>query len=290
MIENTFIIPILHDVYIDTMLESLKQYAGHNYQVIIIDQTTSDRVDYERANVTIVPSRNLGFAKAMNTGIRMANTPYITYANDDIVFLDSRWWQGIKDTFEKNDKIIAVNPLSPKEPGWGYGNTTPDWGIRLNDFIYPNSPIKMYHPESVDYDWLVEKYKKGWIDGIAGWCVTLRKDLMNEFLDKEQEEGLNPDRLWFDERFYPGGGEDYDVCHRLYGKGYRAVATCSSYVWHHWGKSTEHVIENPAKIDNSLRWNKLNELYKETENGWKSPIFQKPMSRVLPVESVPFDI
>lgn len=257
------------------------------HKVIIINQTGEPLPEFISANVDVVvtPKRNLGFAKAMNTGIRMATTPYVTYANDDIVFLDKRWWDGIKDTFAKTEQMLAVNPLSPKEPGWGYGSNTPDWGERDGDFIYPGG-TGWRKPEDVDYDWLMTKYKKGWIEGLAGWCVTLKMDRLQAFLDSETN---NPYRLVFDERFYPGSGEDYDLCHRIYGKGYKAVATCSSWVWHHWGKSQAFVQLKPGIVDDKRRWNKLQELYVDNEeHGWKSPIYQRKRMRIGLVEPVDY--
>src|SRR6266446_9711540 len=41
--------------------------------------------------------------------------------SSDLEFIDSRWFQGIIDTFAQDSKIIAVNPMSPKEASWGYG-------------------------------------------------------------------------------------------------------------------------------------------------------------------------
>lgn len=284
MVENTFVLPIVNSGYVFQMLESLKKYAGHEYQLILIDQTR-EGIHVEDV-VYVRPNRNLGFAKAMNLGIQLAKTKYITYVNDDVLFLDERWWQGILDTFAREPKLMAINPLSPKEPGWGYGPNVPDWGVGDGEFIYPKGR-EMFVPEAVDYTWLITQYKKGWIDGIAGWCVVLEREKMEDMFDKEGTR--NPNRIWFDERFYPGGGEDYDVCHRLYGVGYRAVATCSSYVWHHWGKSTNHKDEGvTVEIDDARRWNRLNEIYEESDNGWRSPIFSKNMYRKGIIEAVPF--
>jgi GT2 family glycosyltransferase len=287
MTENTFIIPIIHDSYILEMLASLKANAGHKYQTILIDQRPSGSLEIE-ADLIIKPTRNLGFAKAMNTGIRLANTEYITYVNDDVVFLDPRWWGGIKETFSRDPTMLAVNPVSPKEPGWGYGKNTPEWGERdeSGEFILPKGK-GIRAPQDVDYDYLMHDYRKGWISGIAGWCTTLKRDRLDQFFESEKE--INPNRLVFDERFYPGGGEDYDVCHRGYGRGFKMVATYSSWVWHHWGKSADYVKRNPIVVDDTRRWNKLNILYREDEGlGWKSPIFGRPHYRVGMVEAVDF--
>src|SRR5690606_21748056 len=70
---------------------------------------------------------NLGFAKATNTGIKLVETPYFTMCNDDVEFIDKRWWQGVMDTFTLVEQQtpdrppVIVNPSSTKMPDWSIG-------------------------------------------------------------------------------------------------------------------------------------------------------------------------
>ena len=94
------------------------------------------------------------------------------------------------------------------------------------------------------------------IDGITCWCSVFKREALKEI-------GL------FDERWYWGGGEDYDMVARVYQAGYRALATSLSWVWHHWGKSKD----DPDGFDVALPharpyWNKIGEVWKQGFDIW----------------------
>lgn len=307
MKENTFVIPIIRNDYIGQMLDTLKKNTPDNYYTIVIDQTVDDRAyleNHSKTDLWIRPYRNLGFSKGMNTGIRLAQTPYITLANDDISFVNIKWWQGVVDTFQMDEKIIAVNPMSPKEGSWGYGlrvenhdTWTPPTGFATDPEklgVYPimKDGTIIDDPEKcgIYYDRLLTEHPT-WTpntlcDAIAMWCTVFTKKGL-------EEVGL------LDERFYPGGGEDYDMCCRAYSCGYptprevcdpafhrRMVGTTKSWVWHHWGSSKDQISGKDPK--NTLfasreRWNSNEELWgdrfdvwgHETVNGVKKPLLRR---------------
>lgn len=265
-VENTFIIPIVRHDMIQPMLESLYKFTDPDtFRVIVIDQ--SPQGVYEKikqyTHIYLRPYRNLGFAKAMNTGIMLSDTPFVSLYNDDVEFLNDKWWSGIKETFKMvGQNCIGVNPMSPKEAAWGYGGKAPEGRILtedgrgvvwLDEQGYKMDLEKCRTPEG--YDWLLKKVH-GWIDGIAMWGTTLRVDLL-------EKVGL------LDEKFYPGGGEDYDFNARCYdpdwgGDRYRLVATSRSWVYHKWGSSgspdtskeaREQLEKQGIVFDDSYRWN-----------------------------------
>jgi len=301
MINNTFITNPIRPDYIDRLLYTLYKYTDmSNNRLIVVDQTQDGIYEKvkEKTHLYLRPHRNLGFAKSMNEGIihgQHWNSKYITCMNDDVEFINKAWWDGIIETFNQDEKrIMAVNPMSPREPGWGYGW---DHGKYIDLIEYKEE----YDEE--DYQYLLEgdfskvqglpdsfpRRKIGVIDAIATWCTIFKKEFFEKF-------GL------FDERYYPGGGEDYDINARCYRQGYRMVGTTRSWVWHWWGKSKdtreyqgkslpvvpELVWMNPDFLwppDKNLAWNKEEGKYKpkamdpwarlEQEDGtWK------PMQRI----------
>lgn len=275
---NTFVVPIIIPDYFERFLVTLYKNTPPNFRVILIDQTLSGVPQYAndpRVHMYIRPYRNLGFAHAMNTGIRVSSTKYITCANDDVELVDPRWWQGIIDTFNQDPKIKAVNPMSIAEPGWGYGcnKNSPEELVKQKEedlkckFNRETESFEHlpYNPEYTpqEYDYLLSR-KNGCIDGIITWFTTFEREAL-------LYKGL------FDERFFPGGGEDYDIGGRFYSQWwpnragnpmdrYRMVATSKSWAWHHLSKSRNTTQQYLPGLRE--RWNNDHEMW---EDKWSHP-------------------
>lgn len=271
MIHNTFIFNPVRPDFIEKALETLYRHTDMSQsRVIVVDQTKQGlQLDPRLVHLILRPHRNLGFSKSMNEGIIHGlywGSKYITCANDDIEYMDNRWWDGIEETFKRyGDSVLAVNPMSPREPGWGYGLPH---GENI-DLL----PYKDFTKE--DYDYLLKgdfssldsslpktfpRKKSGVIDAIATWHTTFRREMFEKI-------GL------FEERYYPGGGEDYDLNARAYREGYRMLGTTLSWVWHWWGKSKDSegdFKETGLSIVDELRWSKSGELWPTDQNGGQS--------------------
>lgn len=274
--ENTFIIPIIRDDLIERCLETLYKNTVPNFYVYVIDQTPNGidmnlRDRYQNLMIIRSPRTlthtkgNLGFSKATNLGIALVETPYFTMCNDDVEFIDRRWWFGVQDTFKKATEstpdrpCMMVNPGSIRLPDWSVGRPSGDhhdilpyqqkyskeeYDHLVNDEHYINEHLTLM-PGSV-------------IDGVTMYCSVFKTKM---FL----EVGL------LNEKFYPGGGEDYDYNCRANMHGYRCVGTTMSWVWHHWSKSFATIQEADAikdLIDEKLRWNNNNELWGEGFDIW----------------------
>lgn len=278
MIEATFVfIPIIPD-FIEEALKSLYEKTTINFRVVVVDQTKDGIYGLVKDYADLVirnPRRiNLGFSKANNEGIIHGlhwGSKYVVATNDDIIFLDNRWWQGIMDQFEAYPEMMAVCPASPIEPGWGYGIENkdtfqcPDWGVVVGENIYPKGPdgdpITLEEAKTKEgYDKLLA-HRQGHIEGFAGWFVVGKNEMWRNV-------GL------YDERFGPGGGEDYDYVHRIYVAGGRASATMRSFVWHHWSKSRKAVGERADIVPyGKPGFADTNSLFEHSPNGATSPIF-----------------
>jgi len=225
---NTFVIPVAFDhPYVEKCIKSIHKY-NEGYRIILIDQTPNAAMSHLKDMVHVYVSvyRNLGFAKAMNMGIQMATTPYITLCNDDIEFVNKKWFPAIIDLFDKAPNILAINPAGIKDI---HGDRTKDW-----------MPYKEEYTEE-DYDYLMSPkpnnnppYQPSWVfEGTMMFCTVFRSESLQNTV------GL------LDEGFYPGSGEDYDWCIRCYSlpkykpeKGpevpFKIVGYNGSWVYHHW--------------------------------------------------------
>lgn len=182
-------------------------------KVFFIDQCKSPHLFEDLPQVVSIRTPNLGFSKAMNTGIRLSDAPYVMCLNDDVVFFNKQWWEGILDTFKDFPNALCVNPSSVCDPDGRGGK------VIMEGYQYT---------EDMDDETYKSLLKPYCIDGICMWGPVFKREL----LDKVR--GIIPGKAWFDERFFPGGGEDYDLNRRAYLSGMRCLGSNRSYVWHHW--------------------------------------------------------
>jgi GT2 family glycosyltransferase len=254
---NTFVIAVLRDDLIGRCLETMYRHTPNNFYVYIIDQTRGgiNKSLHKYIHHYIRPYRNLGFAKSFNTGLKLCETPYVTTCNDDIEFVNYRWWEGIEQTFDKVDSATPdkpcamVTPSSIKLPDWSVGRPS-------GDHFYIQQYKEFYSDEDYDHllndDHYVNEHltikPNTVIDGVTMYCSIFNK----ERLDKIG---------WLNERYYPGCGEDYDWGCRANMMGYRSCGTTLSWVYHHWSKSLSSVNDYADLIDQSRCWNKTNETW-----------------------------
>lgn len=270
MIKNTYIFNPVRPDFIQKALDTLYKYTYMaDSRVIVVDQTLDGlKLDPKQVHLVLRPHRNLGFSKSMNEGIIHAlhwGSEYITCANDDIEYIDERWWDGILETFKNFPTALAVNPECPRIPLWGYGRPHGEYVDLL-----PHQDV--FDP--IQYSWLLEgdfaqikkeqnlpasfpNHKSGVTDAIATWHTTFKR----EFFEKIG--------MW-EERFYPGGAEDYDLNARAYRENYRMLGTTKSWVWHWWGKSKDVTQGGGLPIIEGLRWADSTALWPPENNNGQS--------------------
>jgi GT2 family glycosyltransferase len=224
---NTFIIPTLNNYSgLYRLLVTLEKFTKPDYNVIIINnghslKSLSDEAkEYmakarEKATIWIDPKRNLGFGKAMNQGLKLADTEFVTIANDDVEILYNGWWEEIMDMFEKDENLGGFNPHSPCNK-----KHTGDRFIQYD-----------YKEEYNDED--IKKMKEIFIRerqyvGCCTYFTICRKKMFDEI-------GL------FDESFGLGSGEDYDLCVRASRKNWLIKGGSTTMVWHWWGDTKDNM-------------------------------------------------
>lgn len=267
----TYIITPICELYVGRFVQTLYKYSEpDNFNLVVIDQTkdgfSKPMMDYlkDKVHLYMHPRRNLGYAKAMNLGITIAlhqKTPLICLANDDIEIMDSRWIDGVMQTFALDERIIGVSPMNPRVPGWGYG-------VKYNPELLPYK--EEYTKEDYDYllqgdfseckselpDTFPRNVKGNVIDGSIFIMPYFKREMFEKL-------GL------LDERFFPGSGEDMDMMARAYKENYRIVSTAYSWVWHHLTKSKDLFasgeLEHPY-YKNRPYWNNMGELWRPEDN------------------------
>ena len=114
-LEISIIIPLFnHEKFISEAIESILKQKFTNYEVIIIDDGSTDN-SYEKLkdycykynNISYHYQKNFGAHNAINRGIRKASGNYIYILNSDDVYAKDRL-SDIQKIFRKNSNISAV--------------------------------------------------------------------------------------------------------------------------------------------------------------------------------------
>lgn len=110
----TAVIPNYNGInYIDKCLDSLRRQQYNEYNVVIIDNASSDGsfelIQDEYPEFTLIRNDvNTGFCKAVNQGIKLCETEYVLLLNNDTE-LDEHFISEMVKTIEKSDKIFSVS-------------------------------------------------------------------------------------------------------------------------------------------------------------------------------------
>lgn len=269
----TYTIACITDVYISRLLYTLYKYSDpDSFRIIVMDQCKDgfrpEIMEYVKPLIHLYmhPHRNLGYAKAHNEMLIHAlhwKTPYICVSNDDIEIMDSRWLQGIWDTFAKSERIVGVCPMTPRVAGWGYG--------------VPGYPeVLPYKDEytAKDYEYLLKGDFSNQEDILP---KTMPKDIGGTMVDGavyvmpyfKREVFASPNIGLLDERFFPGSGEDMDHMARIYAQNKRVVSTSLSWVWHWWSKSKDLFASGELEdkyYKNRPYWNNIEDIWRPQDN------------------------
>lgn len=234
---NSIIIPVLNNYKgLLRLLETLEKHTDPNYKVIVINngfyraaELSGQDLDYiaqskKKITLWIDPYRNLGFGKAMNTGLKLADTEFVTLSNDDVEIIYRGWWDEIMLKFKEDEHLGGFNPHSPC-------NKASD-GNRYIQYPYKED----YDAEDVAKMKEVFKNERLYT-GCCTYFTICRKKMFDEI-------GL------FDESFGLGSGEDYDLCVRAARGGWSIKGGSSTMVFHWWGNTKDNMPTGKDSISN----------------------------------------
>lgn len=281
----TYTVAPISEKYIVRFLYTLYKFSvPDSFRVVLVDQVkggvsrnTWDQIKDWVHLYMHPPHYQFGYAKAHNEAILHGlhwGSDIICVANDDIEIINSRWMDGINQTFALDERIVGVVPMSPRIPGWGYG-------CKENPDILP---YKEEYTEA-DYDYLLEgdfsdkNLPETFPKNIKGNIIDGSIFIMPYFKRRIFEEcGL------MDERYWPGSGDDMDLMARAYQKNMRIVSTSYSWIWHHLTKSKDLFasgeLENEYyKPKHHSYWNNESEIWPKGFDAWGVDKDKKPYPR-----------
>ena len=227
------VIPHLNYQNVEKSIRTLKEKTPkYNLgKIIFINQSGNDYPWTKELVDVHIQIEHQGFARANNLGIRLSDADFVACMNDDVEIIHPKWIDGIIETFNRYPNALCVSPASPRNPR-ASGEEPID---------HPSFPHKEEWTEE-EYDKLVKEIGKNYIiDGICMFFPIFRREML------EKLPGTIPGKCYFDEYYFPAGGEDYDMNRRAYLSGMRCLGTNLSYVYH-WWYSTRRIKDGIAGV------------------------------------------
>jgi len=209
----TLITPVFNKIdYTARCIESVRRNTPERFEWIILDNASSDATPRklrelakkDRRIRVIRNERNLGFAPAVNQGLRKSKGDVMVLLNNDVI-VPPGWLSGLLSCLDQDEGLGAAGPCTNQaadvhqhrharyELG-GFDAFATAWGLRYS------GRIREMHR-------------------LIGFCMALRREAV-------EQVGL------FDERFRVGGYEDYDYSLRLRQAGWRLALVESVFVHH----------------------------------------------------------
>ena len=215
--------------YLEELLSSLSHQTFHNYELILVDNASSDnslatvRSLYPNCQ-TIEQKTNLGFSRAANLGARRAKGKFLAFLNPDLK-LDPNWLGKLVDCAISDPRIAAVasKMLLYDDPSKLNGV-----GGMMNYLGY-TWDRGMFETDCGQYDQTEEV-----LFASAGAALFRRSMFL--------EAG------GFDEHFFMYH-EDVDLCWRLWLFGNRVVTAPQAVAIHHFSGSTQ--------MSKGMQWREL---------------------------------
>lgn len=214
-------------------LKSLAEQTCKDFKILVVDNASTDgSVEYMKEEYpeieTLVLEKNYGFSKAVNVGIRHADTPYVLLLNNDTT-VEPHFVLEMIRAIERSRYIFSVS----------------------------SKMIQMYHPEQID--------SAGDLYTVIGWgiCRGAGRSITNYTEDCEIFSACAGAAIYRRELFKKIGYfdenhfaylEDIDVGYRAKIYGYKNVY-CPSALVYHVGSGTSGSKYNAFKVKLSARNN-----------------------------------
>jgi GT2 family glycosyltransferase len=216
-IDFSIIIPLYNQIaFTKVCLEYLLRNTNGEYEVILVDNASSDETPGYIANITgpvqkITNRENLGFAKACNQGARAARGSVLVFLNNDTA-VHRGWLGALADTLRNRPEVGIVGPKL----------IYPDNTIQQAAVVFEENglPYHLYTGCPAD---LPGANKPRFFQAVTGACFMISK---RDFFEVD----------CFDEG-YVNGLEDIDLCLKIGALGKGVYYNPASLVTHFESRS-----------------------------------------------------
>lgn len=127
-------------------IKSIRQTAGENVDIILINDNSTDQFDYYNSTVDykVIYHENSvrkGVAASRNIGVSLCKTSYFIIIDGHMRFFRDKWWKIIIDNLEQDSRAVYCTVCKPfgsnKKEKNGYGAYISFFGENFSDILHP---------------------------------------------------------------------------------------------------------------------------------------------------------
>jgi O-antigen biosynthesis protein len=256
--EVSIVIPVYNKLeYTLNCLNSICEYTEGNYEVIVVDDCSTDetpRILSKVKNIRFIRNnKNSGFIDSCNHGAETSRGNHILFLNNDTLVTEN-WLPPLLETLIKEDVGAAGSKfIYPDNVLQEAGSIVWNDGSALGYGRGDNS-------DKPEYNYVRE------VDYCSGACLVAKRELF------EKIGG-------FDQRFKPGYYEDTDLCFSIRDLGYKVIYQPNSVIIHFEGITCGTEVASGVKKYQEINKPKFYEKWKDTlEKYHYPPIFSNVIS------------
>lgn len=214
-VKKTSIIILTFNQLVETRqcFESLRKRTRGNYELIFVDNGSVDETRQYLAQLqnndptiqVVTNPKNLGFAAGNNQGIALATGDYVLLLNNDVILTDG-WLERMIACMESDPSVGVVGPVTNNAVGQQLMRVS----LKQDDGAIQKHACQQ-----------TLKNAGSWFEThrIIGFCFLMKREVV-------ERAGT------LDERFGPGGYEDYDYCLRIKQAGYKIMVASDVFIYH----------------------------------------------------------
>jgi len=174
----TVVIPFLNEgEEIENTVKSIRETAGNNVDIILINDCSSDGYDYRSVSIKYntqycVNEQRMGVAESRNIGVSIIETPYFILLDGHMRVYNNNWWSIIENALANDDRAVYCLECKGLDSNYNLKRYRIAYGAYIK--MFEESFLGLLEPEWIRKD-LSQNRSIIQIPCVLGACYAMSK-------------------------------------------------------------------------------------------------------------------